>query len=203
MAGSKTTKRWSTAVPARQGFYRHVHRVDGAWVERACYVTISREAASEGSSDRRVVTVHEACADDSTRSDARDWGGQWMGPFKTLEDCEKAAEPHKAARARAAKEITRPPPPWRNIREYRARLQEKQMPFWNRFGVTQSAGSRYEASARPLPKQLEMLIAAFDMGLLNDASLGQIRQEVVTAPKPRRNKQVERAAAARNREPAT
>jgi DNA-binding transcriptional regulator YiaG len=40
----------------------------------------------------------------------------------------------------------------------RKRLGLKQDAFWNRLGVTQSAGSRYETQSRALPHTIGMLI---------------------------------------------
>jgi hypothetical protein len=42
--------------------------------------------------------------------------------------------------------------------QLRQRLGFKQHDFWARVGVTQSAGSRYESSGRPLPTPIQMLI---------------------------------------------
>lgn len=47
-------------------------------------------------------------------------------------------------------------PAVKNPRAVRERLEVNQQEFWERLGVTQSAGSRYE-SGRPLPQPLRML----------------------------------------------
>jgi hypothetical protein len=70
-------------------------------------------------------------------------------------------------------------PGWKDVKVYREWLDEKQQTFWNRFGVTQCTGSRYEASRRPLPMPLEMLMVAFYMGLLSDECLERLRQVVL------------------------
>ena len=46
------------------------------------------------------------------------------------------------------------------IKDYRAlrrKLDMNQTEFWSRLGVTQSGGSRYEASSRRVPKPVAML----------------------------------------------
>ena len=46
------------------------------------------------------------------------------------------------------------------IKDYRAlrrKLDMNQTEFWSRLGVTQSGGSRYEASSRRVPKPVAMM----------------------------------------------
>jgi transcriptional regulator with XRE-family HTH domain len=45
-----------------------------------------------------------------------------------------------------------------------------QAEFWNRFGVTQSGGSRYE-SGRAIPKPIKLLMALLESGTITDADL--------------------------------
>lgn len=45
-----------------------------------------------------------------------------------------------------------------NLKRLRQKAGMNQTEFWNRVGVTQSAGSRYE-SGRAIPKPVQMLIA--------------------------------------------
>lgn len=46
------------------------------------------------------------------------------------------------------------------IKDYRAlrrKLDMNQTEFWSRLGITQSGGSRYEASSRRVPKPVAMM----------------------------------------------
>lgn len=63
--------------------------------------------------------------------------------------------------------------PLADLRAYRVSRNENQTEFWGRFGVTQSAGSRYE-SGREVPAPLAMLVLAFADGLLDDTTLRTI-----------------------------
>ncbi len=49
-------------------------------------------------------------------------------------------------------------------------LGENQSVFWQRFGVTQSGGSRYE-SGRSMPKPVRMLISLYAAGKIDDEDL--------------------------------
>ena len=53
---------------------------------------------------------------------------------------------------------------------YRKALGESQGAFWQRFGVTQSGGSRYE-SGRTIPQPVRMLMALYASGTLGDEDL--------------------------------
>ena len=53
---------------------------------------------------------------------------------------------------------------------YRNALGENQTTFWQRFGVTQSGGSRYE-SGRTIPKPVRLLITLFAAGKITDDDL--------------------------------
>lgn len=57
-----------------------------------------------------------------------------------------------------------------DLRAYRVSRNENQTEFWGRFGVTQSAGGRYE-SGREVPAPLAMLVLAFADGVLDDVVL--------------------------------
>ena len=57
-----------------------------------------------------------------------------------------------------------------DIGKYRKARGETQSEFWSRFGVTQSAGSRYE-SGRSVPKPVRLLMHLFDAGRITDADL--------------------------------
>jgi len=70
-----------------------------------------------------------------------------------------------------------PKSPLKDLRAYRESLGENQTTFWNRFGVTQSAGSRYE-SGREMPAPLAILLLAFAEGLLDDVAIEKLRKKV-------------------------
>ncbi len=57
-----------------------------------------------------------------------------------------------------------------DIVAYRHVLGENQSVFWQRFGVTQSGGSRYE-SGRSMPKPVRMLISLYAAGKIDDEDL--------------------------------
>lgn len=57
-----------------------------------------------------------------------------------------------------------------DIVSYRSALGENQTTFWQRFGVTQSGGSRYE-SGRTIPKPVRLLITLFAVGKITDDDL--------------------------------
>jgi hypothetical protein len=57
-----------------------------------------------------------------------------------------------------------------DIPGYRQVLGENQSAFWQRFGVTQSGGSRYE-SGRTIPRPVRMLIALYADGTITDEDL--------------------------------
>jgi predicted transcriptional regulator len=57
-----------------------------------------------------------------------------------------------------------------DIASFRRKLGENQHEFWQRFGVTQSGGSRYE-SGRALPKPVRLLVSLWTTGTISDADL--------------------------------
>lgn len=65
--------------------------------------------------------------------------------------------------------------PLTDLRAYRMSRNANQTEFWGRFGVTQSAGSRYE-SGRELPAPTAMLVLAFADGLINEIALARLRK---------------------------
>jgi DNA-binding transcriptional regulator YiaG len=65
---------------------------------------------------------------------------------------------------------------------YRKALGESQGVFWQRFGVTQSGGSRYE-SGRTIPKSVRMLMALYASGTLSDEDL-----RIASGAKPKRGR---------------
>lgn len=66
--------------------------------------------------------------------------------------------------------------PLTDLRAYRMSRNENQTEFWGRFGVTQSAGSRYE-SGREVPAPLAMLVLAFARNLLDDERLSLLNRD--------------------------
>ncbi|MBK8335062.1 MAG: hypothetical protein IPL03_00110 [Sterolibacteriaceae bacterium] len=55
-----------------------------------------------------------------------------------------------------------------------------QTEFWKRFGVTQSAGSRYE-SGRSLPRPLRVLMQAQIDGAIDEATLARLLKKATSA----------------------
>lgn len=51
-----------------------------------------------------------------------------------------------------------------------------QAEYWQRFGVTQSGGSRYE-SGRAVPRPLQILMALYRAGSISDADLIAARKQ--------------------------
>lgn len=58
----------------------------------------------------------------------------------------------------------------RNIARYRKSTELNQGHFWQKFGCTQSAGSRYE-SDREIPNPLAMLLLLHASGTISDSDL--------------------------------
>lgn len=58
----------------------------------------------------------------------------------------------------------------KDIGGYRRVRNQNQITFWGRFGVTQSAGSRYE-TGRDMPVQVAALIWLVDSGKLDETDL--------------------------------
>ena len=57
-----------------------------------------------------------------------------------------------------------------NLKEFRTVRGENQKDFWERFGATQSGGSRYEAG-RELPNPAAILVALYVAGIIDDVDL--------------------------------
>ena len=179
--------RWRTALPTVAGVYFHRCKVGQTWIERA--FRVERELVHGPANAEKMTGVLIGGNESDTKASKPvfELGGQWMGPFEQESDCERLVT---AKRLRAIRRSKADAPPWRDVLGYRERLGEKQLVFWTRFGVTQSAGSRYETSNRPMPASLEMLIAAYNMGLLTEDSMERMRQAVTGTPKPRRRRAV-------------
>lgn len=56
---------------------------------------------------------------------------------------------------------------------------ENQTRFWQKYGVTQSGGSRYEAD-RPLPRPLALLFTLEALGRLTDADFAAANAALMT-----------------------
>jgi len=67
-----------------------------------------------------------------------------------------------------------------NVRNIRQSTGLNQSVFWSRFGVTQSAGSRYE-SDRSLPAPLKLLMQAWLDKVVDDAMLAKLAAKVARA----------------------
>lgn len=65
--------------------------------------------------------------------------------------------------------------PLKDLRAYRESLGENQSQFWERFGVSQSGGSRYE-SGREVPTSVAILVLAFSGELLSNSKLQKLRK---------------------------
>ena len=70
------------------------------------------------------------------------------------------------------------------IKDYRAlrrKLDLNQTEFWSRLGVTQSGGSRYEASGRKVPKPVAMLaVIAYGTKEQSSAMIAALRPQETT-----------------------
>ncbi|MBK7236364.1 MAG: hypothetical protein IPI02_12330 [Sterolibacteriaceae bacterium] len=64
-----------------------------------------------------------------------------------------------------------------NVRNIRQSTGLNQSVFWSKFGVTQSAGSRYQ-SDRNLPAPLKLLMQAWLDNVLDDAMLARLAAKV-------------------------
>lgn len=61
------------------------------------------------------------------------------------------------------------------LRELRRARQENQTKFWQRFGVTQSRGSRFETGFE-IPPSVAILIGLYLDGTVNDVDLKRVRR---------------------------
>lgn len=52
---------------------------------------------------------------------------------------------------------------------------ENQATYWNRIGVTQSAGSRYE-NERSLPAPTAILLTLFELGVITEKDIAEARK---------------------------
>lgn len=70
--------------------------------------------------------------------------------------------------------------PLKGLRAYRKSLGESQTVFWDRFGVTQAGGSRYER-AQAMPAPVALLVLAFAEGPLNDESISLVSARMLNS----------------------
>jgi hypothetical protein len=64
-----------------------------------------------------------------------------------------------------------------DIKKYRKSRKETQSTFWNRFGLTQPGGSRYEGDQKiPLPTAI--LVGLFADGLISESDIDEIMEKV-------------------------
>jgi transcriptional regulator with XRE-family HTH domain len=67
------------------------------------------------------------------------------------------------------------------LRDLRKQHRLDQKDFWPRFGVTQSAGSRYEGGSRPINKPLAFLVHCWHSGKITDQDLAQAAKALGSA----------------------
>jgi hypothetical protein len=63
-----------------------------------------------------------------------------------------------------------------DIKNVRVNSNENQSEFWERFGITQSGGSRYE-SGRNIPAPVKLLIGLWLGNIIDDEQLGRARKQ--------------------------
>lgn len=68
----------------------------------------------------------------------------------------------------------------KDIGTYRKAKGLNQSQFWNRFGVTQSGGSRYE-SGRSLPRPVAVLVWLCEKGRITDQDLEEALKAIKKA----------------------
>ncbi len=63
------------------------------------------------------------------------------------------------------------------LKDLRVRRRENQTKFWQRFGVTQSRGSRFELG-KEIPPPVTILIKLYVEGVIQDGDLKRARRKV-------------------------
>lgn len=64
-----------------------------------------------------------------------------------------------------------------DIKKYRKSRKETQSTFWNRFGLTQPGGSRYEGDQKiPLPTAI--LVGLFADGFISESDIDEVMEKV-------------------------
>lgn len=64
------------------------------------------------------------------------------------------------------------------VKEIRKRMGHSQRGFWPLFGVTQTAGCRYEKDGREVPTPVLMLVLGYGEGVISRAMLSDLRELV-------------------------
>ena len=70
------------------------------------------------------------------------------------------------------------------LRRMRKARGENQTEFWQRFGVSQSRGSRFELGTE-IPASVIMLLNLYLLGIVGDHDL---RRAMITQPRPAKNR---------------
>lgn len=78
-----------------------------------------------------------------------------------------------------------------NLKKYRLSLGESQTEFWQRFGLTQPGGSRYEGE-QPIPKPTALLIGFYLEGKITDEDLSRIASSISGSDKIAKTEKVSR-----------
>jgi len=63
------------------------------------------------------------------------------------------------------------------LKDLRVKRRENQTKFWQRFGVTQSRGSRFELG-KEIPPPVTILIKLYVEGVIQDGDLKRARRKV-------------------------
>ena len=66
----------------------------------------------------------------------------------------------------------------KSIKELRKQRKESQTEFWQRFGVTQSRGSRFELGVE-LPDPVTILLGLYLDGVIRDSDLRKAQQKTI------------------------
>ena len=64
------------------------------------------------------------------------------------------------------------------VKEIRKRTGHSQRGFWPLFGVTQTAGCRYEKDGREVPTPVLMLVLGYGEGVISRAMLADLKELV-------------------------
>lgn len=64
-----------------------------------------------------------------------------------------------------------------DLKKYRLSIDENQTEFWQRFGLTQPGGSRYEGK-QPIPKPTALLIGLYLEGKITEDDLDRVSSSI-------------------------
>lgn len=78
-----------------------------------------------------------------------------------------------------------------NLKKYRLSLDESQTEFWQRFGLTQPGGSRYEGE-QPIPKPTALLISFYLEGKITDEDLSRVALSISGSDKIAKTEKISR-----------